>query len=56
MTAILSLFEILVELAIALRHLLLAELIAILLLFQYKQQILLTVDDCLSRYIMACSY
>src|SRR5437879_10051827 len=43
MTAILSLFEILVELAITLGHLLLAELIAILLLLKDKQQIWLPI-------------
>jgi len=42
-TAILSLFEILVELAITLGHLRLAELIAILLLLEHKQQIWLPV-------------
>src|SRR6516225_872568 len=41
--AILSLLEILLKLAIALRHLLLAELIAILLLLQQKQQIWLPI-------------
>ena len=39
LAAVLSLLEILLELTITLRHLLLAELIAILLLFEDKQQI-----------------
>ena len=41
--AILSLFEILAELAITLHHLLLAELIAILFLLEHEQQICLPV-------------